>query len=69
MNLEQALTIVKAAGYRVSRPRPKVAEFGLNAIGKPYNANYDPAYRLRTPLTSIKRLYAPYGRQMQWVRS
>jgi hypothetical protein len=69
MQLEEALTMVKAAGYRVSRPRQRVAALGLNAIGKPYNANYDPRYKLRTPLTSIRRLYAPYGRQMQWVRS
>ena len=31
----------------------------LNAIGKPYGANYDPNYRVKTPLTNIKRLYAP----------
>jgi hypothetical protein len=69
MNLEQALTIVKLAGYRVSKPRPKVTALGLNAVGKPYNANFDHGYKLRTPLTSIKRLYAPYGNQMQWVQS
>src|SRR5262249_59103612 len=32
---------------------------GLNAIGKPYGASYDPNYRVKTLLTNIKRLYAP----------
>ena len=56
MKLEQALTIVKAAGYRVSKPRKRVTALGLNAVGEPYSPNYDPAYKLRTPLTSIRRL-------------
>ena len=66
-DIVQAINLLKAAGYRVSKPRPKVA-LGLNAVGKPYGANFDPSYKLRTPLTSIKRLYAPYGNAMQWVR-
>ena len=32
---------------------------GLNAIGKAYGASFDPNYRVKTSLTSIKRLYAP----------
>ena len=32
---------------------------GLNAVGKPYSASYDPNYRIRTPLTSIARLSKP----------
>jgi hypothetical protein len=31
----------------------------LNAVGRPLSPSYDPDYRLRTPLTSISRLYAP----------
>jgi len=27
----------------------------VNAVGKPYGENYDPNYRVKTPLTSIKR--------------
>jgi hypothetical protein len=60
MDLEQALAIVKAAGYRVSKPRlhdkPVSA---LNAIGKPYGVLYDPKYKIKTGLTSILRLRAP----------
>ena len=41
-------------------PGPHVR--ALNAIGKPYNANYNSNYKIRKGvLTSIKRLYAPYG--------
>lgn len=68
MDIEQAIIILKAAGYRVSKPRKRVTVQGLNAVGKPYSTQYDPNYKLKTGLTSIKRLYAPYGNQMQWVR-
>jgi hypothetical protein len=66
-DLEQAITLLKAAGYRVSKPRQKQTPIGLNAVGKPYGANFDPSYKLRTPLTSIKRLYAPFGNGIRWV--
>jgi hypothetical protein len=34
----------------------------LNAVGKPFGANYNSNYKIRKgALTSIKRLYAPYG--------
>jgi len=53
MNLTEALAVVKAAGYRVSKPRAKkeAKPLGLNAVGKPYGANFDPNYRMkyRTP--------------------
>jgi hypothetical protein len=29
----------------------------LNAVGKPFSPQYDPNYKIRTPLTSISRLY------------
>jgi hypothetical protein len=57
-NLEHALTVVKAAGYRVSKPRarkpvaPKPT-LGLNAIGKPYGASFDPNYRMKYHTPSI----------------
>jgi hypothetical protein len=28
----------------------------LNAVGKPYSEQYDPKYRIKTPLTPIERL-------------
>jgi hypothetical protein len=58
-NLEHALTVVKAAGYRVSKPRASkpTATLGLSAIGKPYSANFDPNYRMkyRTPSISNRK--------------
>jgi hypothetical protein len=29
----------------------------LNAVGKPFSPQYDPHYKIKTPLTSISRLY------------
>src|SRR5437016_1420694 len=45
--LADALAIVKAVGYRVTKPKakPERTALGLNAIGKPYGENYDPNYR------------------------
>ena len=41
--------MVKAAGYVVSKPKAKAVKrpLGLNAVGKPYGANYDPKYKLK----------------------
>lgn len=68
-SLDEALTIVKAAGYRVSKPRAKHVKDRpvLNAIGKPYGANFDPNYKLKGVHTSLTRLYAPYGSRMKFV--
>jgi hypothetical protein len=69
MSLEQALAVVKAAGYRVSKPRArKVVALGLNAVGKPYGANFDPRYRMKYKPASLARLYKPYGKYMSWVQ-
>ena len=65
MSLEQALAVVKAAGYRVSKPKTKVVHNGLNAVGKPYSPQYDPNYRMRRARTNIARLHAPYGPRMR----
>jgi hypothetical protein len=61
-DLAAALAIVRAAGYRVSKPLPKAEPpQRLNAIGKPYSEQYDPNYRIKTPLTSINRLRKPWS--------
>jgi hypothetical protein len=55
-NLEHALTVVKTAGYRVSKPRapkPTKPTLGLNAIGKPYGASFDPNYKMKYHTPSI----------------
>jgi CHAT domain-containing protein len=70
MNLDQAIAMVKAAGYRVTKPRPRRARNAapaVNAVGKPYGANFDPNYRMRTPRTSIARLLAPMPKNTPWV--
>jgi hypothetical protein len=49
--------------------KPKIGTpipLGLNAVGKPYGANYDPAYRLRHK-PSYGHLRAPYPSTMQFV--
>lgn len=61
MSLEQALSVVKAAGYRVSKPRPKAKPTGFNAVGKPYSPQYDPRYRMKHK-PSTAHLFKPYGR-------
>ena len=60
MELEQALAVVKSAGYRVSKPRaskPGSLAFlkKLNAVGKPYGENYDPNYRMKYRTPPLKR--------------
>jgi DNA-binding transcriptional regulator YdaS (Cro superfamily) len=60
--LDVALRIVNEAGYRVSKPRIKKQKQevrpALNAVGKPFGANYDPKYKMRSKPTSIGRLFA-----------
>jgi hypothetical protein len=56
VQLQEALAVVKAAGYRVSKPRAKKAEASaFNAVGKPYGANYDPNYRMKYRTPPLKR--------------
>jgi hypothetical protein len=66
-SLSEALTIVKAAGYRVTKPKPKPKRRMLNAIGKPYGTNYDPNYRMKYR-TSLAFLYKPMPANTPWVR-
>jgi hypothetical protein len=60
-SIEQAISVLKAAGYRVSKPHKSATVPALNAIGKPYGVNYDPNYKIKTGLTRITRLYMPQG--------
>src|SRR4051812_6625914 len=69
MSLEQALAIVKAAGFHISKPRTKsrTAERpALNAIGKPFSSQYDPNRNLKHK-TSSGHLFAPYPPDMRFA--
>lgn len=66
--LSEALIIVKAAGYRATKPKAKAERSKLNVIGKPYGANYDPNYRMRYR-TSLAFLFKPMAASTPWVRS
>lgn len=75
MSLQEALAVVKTAGYRVSKPRATRTgpsglkrPLGLNAVGKPFSPSYDPKYKNNMPLTSIRRLSTPQN-NFKWVRS
>jgi hypothetical protein len=58
LDLEHALQLVKAAGYRVTKPRETT-----NPFGHPF-----PHAKLRNvTLTSITRLRAPYGPHMRLI--
>jgi hypothetical protein len=52
LQLNEALAVVKAAGYRVTKSKaPKAAAPALNCLGLPMSASYDPNYKMkyRTP--------------------
>jgi hypothetical protein len=60
LSLDQAMAVVQAADFKVSKPRkPKSARPMCNALGLPLSPLYDPDYKLRAQLTSIRRLSAP----------
>ena len=82
MTLELALATVKAAGYRVTKPRAKKAfarltdngdgtfTRALNAVGKPYGENYDPNYKMKyrtPPLKNDHRSVGPGISPEQWT--
>jgi hypothetical protein len=51
---QQAMDILKDAGYRVTKaraPKAKATVPKLNAIGKPYSASYDPRYKIKHKVT------------------
>jgi hypothetical protein len=72
--LQSAVALVKAAGYRVSKPRQRVQETPkLNCLGLPMSPLYDPNWKRKTPLTSIARLSSPQKmpmtqEQLAWKR-
>lgn len=50
MTITEAIELLKANGYTVSKKRAPKANghaLGLNAIGRPYGAGYDPNYRMK----------------------
>jgi hypothetical protein len=56
VTVEEALAVVKAAGFKVTKPRAKKAAApALNAVGKPYGASYDPNYRMKYRTPPLKR--------------
>jgi hypothetical protein len=67
MTLNMAIAMVKSAGYRVTKSRPKTRRVrpALNALGKPLSPLFDPNYKMKTPLTSIARLRGPQN--FPWV--
>lgn len=71
MQLEQALAAVKAAGYRVTKPKAKkaTAKPKFNALGLPMSASYDPNYKMkyRTPPLSRKQNVCSYVSPGQWA--
>jgi len=67
MNIDQAIALLKAEGFRVSKPKAKApAKPMLNAVGKPMSPLFDPNYRIKYK-TSTAHLFKPYGRHMRWV--
>jgi DNA-binding transcriptional regulator YdaS (Cro superfamily) len=72
-SVDEAIAFIKAAGYRVTKLRAarkksngQTQSPALNAIGKPFGANYDPNYRMHYK-PSYGHLRAPYGPSMRFV--
>lgn len=70
MSLEQALAVVKAAGFNVSKPRAAVKRTrpALNALGLPMSPLYDPKYRIKHKSPGIARLLKPMPNGTPWVQ-
>jgi hypothetical protein len=68
--IDDAVTLLKANGYRVTKPRPKTKRkdriLDLNAVGKPYSPQYDPNYKMKYR-TSTAHLRCPYSKEMRFV--
>ena len=67
--IQQAITLLRESGYRVTKVTPRKAVPTLNAVGRPFSPLYDPKYKIKTPLTSIARLSKPMSHHVQWVQS
>lgn len=66
-NIQEAIALLRASGYRITKARPVKAERpALNAIGKPYSPQFDPNYRMKHKPTTA-HLFKPYGRWMKFV--
>jgi len=56
MTTAEMVAALRKEGYRVTKPRLRVAApLGLNAVGKPYGANFDPNYKMRYRTPPLKR--------------
>jgi hypothetical protein len=68
MTIDEAIVLLKANGYRVTKPKPKRKDrnLGLNAVGKPYSPQYDPNYKIKHR-TSTAHLRWPYSKEMRFV--
>lgn len=63
-DLEAALVLIKAAGYRVTKPRARPERPKTNALGLPMSENFDPKYKMRYQ-PSTAHLFKPYS---EWFR-
>jgi len=68
MSITEALAVVKAAGYRVTKPKPRTMRPTRNAVGRPFSPSYDPNYRMKYRAGSTAHLYLPYGSYMRFVQ-
>lgn len=68
MSLNEAIALVKANGYRVSKLRARMTAPRLNAIGRPYSPQFDPNYRMKYKGASIARLLKPMPSGTPWVK-
>lgn len=68
MELQQAISVVKAAGYKVSAPRAKAKATrpALNAIGRPFSPLYDPHYRMKYKTPKAPQFIGTAGRSGAW---
>jgi hypothetical protein len=71
MTTKEMIAALEAQGFRVTKRRGRAIvtapPLGLNAVGKPYGANYDPNYRMRIPRTTVARLYKPMPADTRWA--
>lgn len=70
MSLNEALAVVKAAGFNVSKPRAKKkrAPPTLNALGLSMSPLYDPNYKIKHKSPGIARLLKPMPANTPWVK-
>jgi hypothetical protein len=69
LDLEHALRLVKAAGYRVSKPRSRATRTNEAGTTNPFGHPFPHAKLRNVSLTSITRLRAPYGRGMKLIEN